>query len=133
MRNFATRRVSCVAHINEMPEQQQQSLLVETLGVMVNVVGMMYLGAWLQMTGRLDKDSSRGLSAFVGTIALPALFFKALAEENLFKADPIIVAALILSKSVMVTVSASSVASGPQCALSTRRDSASSAVVCLRC
>ena len=88
-----------------MPEQQQQSLLVETLGVMVNVVGMMYLGAWLQMTGRLDKDSSRGLSAFVGTIALPALFFKALAEENLFEADPIIVAALVLSKSVMVTVS----------------------------
>ena len=37
------------------------SILNKTLGVMVNVVGMMLLGAWLQTSGRLDKNSSRGL------------------------------------------------------------------------
>ena len=81
------------------------SILNKTLGVMVNVVGMMLLGAWLQTSGRLDKNSSRGLSAFVGNLALPALFFKALAQENFYESDPIVVASLFIGKSAMLVMS----------------------------
>lgn len=80
--------------------------LVEVMfGVMINVVFMMFLGAWLQTSGRLNKDMSKGLSTFVGVLALPALFFKALAQENLFEADPTVVGALVIGKLLMLGAS----------------------------
>lgn len=75
------------------------------LGVMINVVAMMLLGAWLKVSGKLEGTATKGLSVFVGVLALPALFFSALATENLWEADVSIVAALFFGKSALLAVS----------------------------
>ena len=71
-RNLACRRDLADTSTMASPGASVTALLSEMLGVMLNVVCMMMLGAWLQTSGRLTKEARAGLSTFVGVLTCAA-------------------------------------------------------------
>lgn len=72
--------------------------------VLLNVLALQALGYYLKSSGMMSIHEQRGIGLFVGTLALPALFFKSLATMNVWLVDGVVLGSAAISKFLLISI-----------------------------